>query len=224
MKQLPRQKNFLQVTSKTIYLLMPLLFILAGMYSCNNKKSSTCNLTLNDSLAIAYQAVSQNLESYLKVDASKYEKISYLTFTTKQENEVFVDDSVMQIKFSWVDLGSNTWGLEAYGIDRNGVQKSGPVQLEPSLYPPLLNIYNLIRKDLYLTRGGLKDLFGLPTGTNTPIGAGEFHSIILSPSQISDASRLYKMYFDAFDSQSGMLKAINPSPPAYPKCATGCDN
>lgn len=230
MKQSQKKITGLLFKSKTAYLFFLLIIAAsAGMYSCKGKKDGTANWTEADSLNVAYNTVTKNGEAFLqafdsirKVRPDVYQTSSFMNFTAEQQAQVFTSDQVKQVKFTWVNLGGDNFGLQAWGLDAEGVQLSGPVPLTQLNYPPVPNIFNLGRVPLYLNRGELKEILGVPPGTG-PIEPGSYSDVIFSPSQTSNSARKFKIYCDGFCGATAQMKAINPSPPASSPCRTTCD-
>ena len=223
------RKSFFLIKKKKNYLLILFLslIVMAGIYSCNNKKPSPCTLTLAESLKVADTVLSKHFGELVKF--APYENLVELTLTKADEDILFSNNAV-QIQFDWVNIGGGFWGLSAKGVDRDKIfiAGCGPRILARFGTNYISNVPRLTHDPIFLSRGQMKGLLDMQRGTTTPISTTDGKPLILSANIHSPDPTVptdhYYLFYGSINPDNLRVQDINPSPPAIAPCRAGCDD
>lgn len=221
-----QQQNFKvnQFIRNLLFSISSILII--SLTACNNQGKSP-KLTKEDSVAIykLQYELQERIYDNMVLTAAMLRTLFTPTDATQGPN------AVKQLHFVWHEYAGNTYGLDAYGADENGVRLTDlmPLQYNPRNY--VTNGYPYKRETLMvLRRGDLKYLLNsAERRINTPIGI--YADIVFRPELRSYPSTAETMFFSIKKSSDfkdkvlavGTVVYTNPSPPYNSICDQICD-
>lgn len=227
-----RTKNGLELKHSALLIqlmIIGLLFVLiACMLSCNNKPAETTKPGTDTNAINTSSPNRLDDETFiLRLDSS-----DLVNIFKEGKNAGHV---IKALLFEW-KTGKKKYLLRVRGCSEKNSYITNPYDLAIVGTTSVGNGKNLIRNPQFITRGGLKDLFGIPTGTNTEIPDDKFKTIYFQASTDENPNNIGKKYLYLFYSTDlnnlnsltgkGMFPVgtgyTNPSPPK-PPCDGDCD-